>query len=38
MSVQRAAAYVRRFPHITRLTLPAGTVDLARDIPPRTSS
>jgi len=34
MSVPRAAAYVRRFPHITRLTLPAGTVDLARDIPP----
>jgi TRAP-type uncharacterized transport system substrate-binding protein len=34
MSVARAAAYVRRFPHITRLTLPAGTVDLARDIPP----
>ena len=34
MSVPRAAAYVRRFPHITRLVLPAGTVDLARDIPP----
>ena len=34
MSVQRAAAYVRRFPHITRLVLPAGTVDLARDLPP----
>ncbi len=34
MSLSRAAAYVRRFPHITRLTLPAGTVDLTRDIPP----
>ena len=34
MSVQRAAAYVRRFPHITRLVLPASTVDLARDLPP----
>jgi len=34
MSVQRAAAYARRFPHITRLVLPAGTVDLARDLPP----
>jgi TRAP-type uncharacterized transport system substrate-binding protein len=34
MSVPRAEAYVRRFPHVTRLTLPPGTVDLARDIPP----
>lgn len=25
--------HVRRFPFVTRLTLPAGTVDLARDIP-----
>ncbi|MEO8506109.1 MAG: TAXI family TRAP transporter solute-binding subunit [Betaproteobacteria bacterium] len=33
MNVNRASAYVRRFPFVTRLTLPAGTVDLARDIP-----
>lgn len=33
MSVQRAAAYARRFPYITRLTLPAGTIDLAHDVP-----
>lgn len=33
MSVHRAAAYVRRFPYVTRLTLPPGTVDFARDIP-----
>jgi TRAP-type uncharacterized transport system substrate-binding protein len=33
LSVHRAAAYVRRFPFVTHLTLPAGTVDLARDIP-----
>jgi TRAP-type uncharacterized transport system substrate-binding protein len=30
---RRADAYVRRFPHIVRLELPAGTVDLARNIP-----
>jgi TRAP-type uncharacterized transport system substrate-binding protein len=34
MSVTRAAAYARRFPFIVRLTLPAGTIDIARDIPP----
>ena len=34
MSVQRTEAYARRFPYITRLTLPAGTVDLAHDVPP----
>ncbi len=33
MGVHRADAYARRFPYITRLTLPAGTVDLAHDIP-----
>ena len=31
----RAEAYQRRFDHITKLTLPAGTVDLALDIPQR---
>jgi TRAP transporter TAXI family solute receptor len=34
-SLVRAEAYARRFPYVTRLTLPAGTVDLARDIPDR---
>lgn len=35
MSFARAAAYERRFPFIDKLVLPAGTIDLARDIPPR---
>jgi TRAP-type uncharacterized transport system substrate-binding protein len=33
MSVERADAYPRRFSYITKLTLPAGTVDLALHIP-----
>lgn len=33
MSFDRADAYTRRFPYITKLTLPAGTVDFALDIP-----
>jgi TRAP-type uncharacterized transport system substrate-binding protein len=33
MSVERADAYPRRFPYITKLTLPPGTVDLALHIP-----
>lgn len=33
MSSSRPEAYVRRFPYITALTLPAGTVDLALNIP-----
>jgi len=33
MSMERAEAYPRRFPYITKLTLPAGTVDLAFHIP-----
>ena len=33
MSLDRADAYPRRFPYITRLTLPAGTIDLAANIP-----
>ncbi len=33
MSTARADAYTRRFPHITKLTLPQGTVDLALNLP-----
>ena len=33
MSFSRADAYTRRFPYITKLMLPPGTVDLALDIP-----
>jgi len=33
MSLEQADAYPRRFPYITKLTLPAGTVDFARRIP-----
>ena len=33
MSIGHAEAYTRRFPYLTRLTLPAGAVDLARNIP-----
>src|SRR5262249_46529540 len=33
MSMTRSEAYVRRFPYISALTLPGGTVDLALDIP-----
>jgi TRAP-type uncharacterized transport system substrate-binding protein len=33
MNFSRAEAYQRRFDHITKLTLPAGTVDFALDIP-----
>jgi TRAP-type uncharacterized transport system substrate-binding protein len=33
MDFRRADAYQRRFDHISKLVLPAGTVDLARDIP-----
>jgi len=35
MSLSRAAAYPRIFPYITRLTLPAGTIDLAINAPER---
>ncbi len=35
MSLPRAAAYTRIFPYITRLTLPAGTIDLGQNIPDR---
>ncbi len=33
MSVSQAEAYTRLFPYLEKLTLPAGAVDLARDIP-----
>ena len=33
MSFSRADAYTRRFPHINKLVLPSGTLDLAQDIP-----
>jgi TRAP-type uncharacterized transport system substrate-binding protein len=33
MSLTRADAYPRRFPYITRLTLPPGTIDFAQHIP-----
>jgi len=35
MSLSRAAAYARRISFITRLTLPAGTIDLALNVPDR---
>jgi TRAP-type uncharacterized transport system substrate-binding protein len=35
MSLARADAYPRRYPYIRALTLPAGTVDLARGVPAR---
>lgn len=35
MSFERADAYVRRFPHLTKLVLPPGTVDFALHIPER---
>jgi TRAP transporter TAXI family solute receptor len=34
MSFAQANAYQRRFPFLTRLTLPQGVVDLVRDYPP----
>ena len=34
MSHAQADAYTRRFPHLSKLTLPQGAVDLIRDIPP----
>ncbi|MFO1323931.1 MAG: TAXI family TRAP transporter solute-binding subunit [Burkholderiales bacterium] len=34
MSFARSDAYPRRFPHITKLTLPAGTIDFGLHIPP----
>lgn len=34
MSFAQANAYQRRFPYLTRLTLPQGVADLVRDFPP----
>jgi TRAP-type uncharacterized transport system substrate-binding protein len=34
MSHAQADAYTRRFPYLSKLTLPQGAVDLVRDIPP----
>jgi NMT1-like family len=34
MSLPRADVYPRLFPHITRLTLPPGMIDLAGNVPP----
>ena len=33
MSLTHAEAYVRRFPHLARLVLPRGAIDLTQDIP-----
>jgi TRAP transporter TAXI family solute receptor len=33
MSLERADAYSRRFPFLTKLTLPLGTIDLALNVP-----
>ena len=38
MSLPRADAYPRRFAHISRLTLPQGTIDLALDVPPEPAA
>ncbi len=35
MSLAHAEAYTRRFPHLARLVLPRGAIDLTQDIPPR---
>lgn len=35
MSLARSDAYPRRFPWISKLTLPAGTIDLGLNIPDR---
>jgi TRAP transporter TAXI family solute receptor len=34
MNFTRADAYTRRFPYVTKLVLPAGTIDLALNVPP----
>ena len=35
MNLAHAEAYARRFPHLVRLTLPQGAIDLVRNIPAR---
>ena len=37
-SFTQAEAYVRRFPYLSALTLPRGTIDLPQNIPPRDMS
>jgi TRAP-type uncharacterized transport system substrate-binding protein len=38
MSFAHAEALVRRYPYLSKLTLPRGAIDLVRDIPPRDVS
>ena len=38
LSLDNAAAYILRFPFLTRLTLPRSTVDFISDLPPRNVS
>ncbi|MDD5177114.1 MAG: TAXI family TRAP transporter solute-binding subunit [Sterolibacterium sp.] len=38
MSLSHAEAYARLFPHLTKLTLPRGGIDLMRDMPPQDVS
>lgn len=38
MSFSQADAYTRRFPFLTRITLPRGVVDLVRDNPPHKTA
>jgi hypothetical protein len=35
MSLAHAEAYTRRLPHLSRLVLPRGAIDVATDLPPR---
>jgi TRAP-type uncharacterized transport system substrate-binding protein len=35
MSLAHAEAYTRRFPHLSKLVLPRGSIDMATDQPPR---
>lgn len=35
MDFRRAAAYARRYPYLSTVLLPAGVMDLGRDLPPR---
>nr|ALV86796.1 TRAP transporter solute receptor [uncultured bacterium P11N2] len=35
LNLAQSAAYTRRFPYLTHLTLPRGAIDLVQDIPPR---
>lgn len=35
LSLERAEAYVRRFPYLSRLTLPRGAIDFAANLPAR---